>query len=174
MFYTYRWRGADVSCGRHVRLTEGDTLYLRWQTGLGPLAQCAVAWPNGTETVLPEPSSPPQLPLLENDATAQYSSSPAYAGDGYLSGQCGLRADNATAGVRDWTLKATSAVDGRRHAQYTSRVTCVGKLDRYYPIYSFRKNYRKKRRLFDLKCKRTISNSQTMKKKKNKMCNNTR
>lgn len=99
-------------CGRPVRLTEGDTLYLRWQTGLGPLDGCAAVLPDGTETSLPDRATPA-------------ADRPRYAGDGYPSGQCGLRADNVTAGVGDWTLKATAA-DGRLD-RHTSRVTCVGK-----------------------------------------------
>lgn len=100
-------------CDRPVLLTEGDTLHLRWQTGLGPLNGCAAILPDGTETNLPERDAAP-----DQDR-------PRYAGDGYPSGQCGLRADNVTAGVGDWTLKA-SAVDGRRDRR-TNRVTCVGK-----------------------------------------------
>lgn len=116
----------SVSCGRPVWLTEGDTLYLRWQTRLGPLGHCAVVWPNGTETNLadvPHPST-------GNAAAAVH---PAYVGDGYGTGQCGLRAYNVTPGVGDWTLTA-SAADGQRHDRYTSRVTCIGNRDHCYIV----------------------------------------
>lgn len=103
-----------VLCGRPVWLTEGDTLYLRWQSSLGPLDHCAAVLPNGTETTLSD--------VLPNGNAADR---PTYAGDGYQSGQCGLKANNVTPGVGDWTLKA-SATDGRRD-RYTSRVTCIGK-----------------------------------------------
>ncbi|XP_025405352.1 uncharacterized protein LOC112679677 [Sipha flava] len=102
-----------VLCGRPVWLTEGDTLYLRWQTNLGPLDRCAVVLPNGTETTLSDFAPPP------SDGRA------CYAGEGYPSGQCGLRADNVTPGTADWTLAAYAA-DGRRD-RYTSRVTCIAR-----------------------------------------------
>lgn len=105
-----------VLCGRPVWLTEGDTLYLRWQTELGPLDRCAVMLPNGTETTL-------------SDSAPSPSDHAYYAGEGYPSGQCGLRADNVKPGTGDWTLEAYAA-DGRRD-RYTSRVTCIGKRDRY-------------------------------------------
>lgn len=117
--------GVSVSCGRSVWLTEGYTLYLRWQTGLGPLGRCAVVGPDGTETDLADgPVSP------DGDAAAVR---PVYAGDGYRTGQCGLRTRNVTPGVGDWTLRAEAA-DGRRHDRDTSRVTCNGKRDQYYVI----------------------------------------
>ncbi|XP_008186993.1 uncharacterized protein LOC100574655 isoform X1 [Acyrthosiphon pisum] len=102
-----------VLCGRPVWLTDGDTLYLRWQSGLGLLDHCSVVLPNGTETTLP-------------DATTTVSpANITYVGDGYQSGQCGLRAVSVTPGVGNWTLTASSA-DGR-HGRDTSHVTCIAK-----------------------------------------------
>ncbi|XP_025200389.1 uncharacterized protein LOC112598207 isoform X3 [Melanaphis sacchari] len=103
-----------VLCGRPVWLTDGDTLYLRWQSGLGLLNRCSVVLPNGTETTLSDVA-----------ATVNTPANLTYLGDGYQSGQCGLRAVSVTPGVGNWTLTASS-VDGR-YGRDTSRVTCVAK-----------------------------------------------
>jgi len=103
-----------VLCGRPVWLTDGDTLYLRWQSGLGLLNRCSVVLPNGTETTLPDAA-----------ASSVTTANLTYVGDGYQSGQCGLRAASVTPGVGNWTLTASSA-DGR-YDRDTSRVTCIGK-----------------------------------------------
>ncbi|XP_050546788.1 uncharacterized protein LOC126908602 isoform X2 [Daktulosphaira vitifoliae] len=98
-----------VQCGRSVLLTDGDTLYLKWQTRLGPLAQCSVLMPDGVE-----------VPLSVGTNELRY------LGDGYSSGQCGLRADNLVKpGTGNWTLKAT-ALNGRQD-QTTTQVTCIVK-----------------------------------------------
>lgn len=122
---------AAVSCGRPVWLTEGDTLYLRWQSDLGPLNRCAAVLPGGTEVVLPDGGAAVAAAAAADGdgAGAAY----AYVGDGYRSGQCGLRTDNVTAGVGDWTLVAAAAADGRRD-RYTSRVTCIGKRDNIFGL----------------------------------------
>lgn len=112
-----------------MRLTEGDTLYLRWQSGLGPLHRCTVVRPDGTETVL---SDNPPPPKQEPDSKGAAAVDPAYVGDGYRSGQCGLKTDNVTPGVGDWTLRAWTAAG--RQAAYTSRVACNGKKNKLYPI----------------------------------------
>ncbi|XP_050433825.1 uncharacterized protein LOC126841405 [Adelges cooleyi] len=102
----------QVLCGRSVLLTDGDTLYLKWQTRLGPLARCSAVLPDGTEATL--------------TASAGARTGLVYVGDGYASGQCGLRADNLVKpGTGNWTLKAI-AVDGRRE-QSTNEVTCIAK-----------------------------------------------
>jgi len=106
-----------VLCGRPVWLTDGDTLYLRWQSGLGLLDHCSVVLPNGTETTLPDAAGT----VTPANIT--------YVGDGYQSGQCGLRAVSVTPGVGNWTLTASSA-DGR-HGRDTSQVTCIGKRGQY-------------------------------------------
>uniref|UniRef100_A0A2S2NT02 Uncharacterized protein n=1 Tax=Schizaphis graminum TaxID=13262 RepID=A0A2S2NT02_SCHGA len=106
-----------VLCGRPVWLTDGDTLYLRWQSGLGLLNRCSVVLPNGTETT------------LSDTATAVTTANLTYVGDGYQSGQCGLRAVSVMPGVGNWTLTASS-VDGR-YSRDTSRVTCIGKRAQY-------------------------------------------
>ncbi|XP_027842158.2 uncharacterized protein LOC114123400 isoform X1 [Aphis gossypii] len=103
-----------VLCGRPVWLTDGDTLYLRWQSGLGLLNRCSVVLPNGTETTLPDAT-----------ASAVTAANLTYVGDGYQSGQCGLRAASVTPGVGNWTLTASS-VDGR-YDRDTSHVTCIAK-----------------------------------------------
>lgn len=115
---------AAASYGRPVWLTEGDTLYLRWQSDLGPLDRCSAMLPDGTEVALPDDGRA----AADDDAAAAAGSTYAYVGDGYRSGQCGLRTDNVTAGVGDWTLMAAAAADGRSD-RYTSRVTCIGKHD---------------------------------------------
>lgn len=113
--------GVAASCGRPVWLTEGDTLYLRWQSNVAPLDRCSAMLPDGTEVALPDGGGA----TADGDVAAA-GSAYAYVGDGYRSGQCGLRTDNVTAGVGDWTLVA--AADGRSD-RYTSRVTCIGKHD---------------------------------------------
>ncbi|VVC39788.1 Immunoglobulin subtype,Immunoglobulin-like domain,Immunoglobulin-like fold [Cinara cedri] len=114
-----------VSCGRPVRLTEGDTLYLRWQSGLGPLYRCSAIRPDGNETILADGPPPPPPQETDGKGDAGVAVDPAYVGDGYRSGQCGLRTEKVTPGVGDWTLRARTA-DGRQ-AAYTSRVTCNAK-----------------------------------------------